>query len=71
MTAILRKEKTTKGNEPLSKADRLAIKLGGKRFDINKSFDSPFDSDDELEDFLKWREDIRKANLEAQKDWRS
>lgn len=71
MTAILRKEKITKGTKPLSKADRLAIKLGGKRFDINEPFDSPFDSDGELEDFLKWREDIRRADVEAQKNWRS
>jgi len=33
MTAILRKKKSKKENTPFSKADRLAIKLGGKRFD--------------------------------------
>lgn len=71
MTAILRKEKIKKEVPPLSRADRLAIKLGGKRFDVEKPFDSPFDTDEELDDFLKWREDIREADKEAQENWRS
>ena len=70
MTAILRKEQSKKEAPLLSKADRLAIKLGGKRFDPNEPFDNPFESDGELEDFLKWREDIRRADVEAQKNWR-
>lgn len=67
MITTLRKRKAVEKNGGMSKADRLAMKLGGKRFDVDEPFDSPFDSDEELDDFLRWREDIRTADVEAQK----
>ncbi|MEQ1605895.1 MAG: hypothetical protein ABL999_13610 [Pyrinomonadaceae bacterium] len=66
MTVILRKEKEKKGVPLLSKADRLAIKLGGKRFDPSEPFEEIFE-DGELDEFLKWREETRQIDLEAQR----
>ncbi|MGQ0542750.1 MAG: hypothetical protein ACT4O9_12990 [Blastocatellia bacterium] len=65
MTAALRKNKKLKANGEFSKADRIAIKLGGRRF---KADDAVVDPDFELEEFLEWRNERRKAELEVQKD---
>jgi hypothetical protein len=67
MTVALRKDKQPKAIGHLSRADRIAIKLGGKRFKLEEAVVDP---DFELEEFLEWREEMRKADLEAQKDWR-
>lgn len=65
MSLVLRKNKEAKSGEPLSKADRLAIKMGGRRFDPAEAV---IDPDFELEDFLRWRNERREAEQEAQKD---
>lgn len=65
MTIALRKQKGTKTSGALSKADRIAIKLGGKRF---RPEDAESHPDFELDEFLKWRDERRKAEMEAQKD---
>ena len=50
-------------------ADEIARSHGIKPYDVNEQFDDPEISDDELEEFLKWRREVRKADVEAQKSW--
>ncbi len=69
-TIVKKNERAKNGNMTLSRADRLAIKMGGRRFDVNEPFPNPGISDKELEDFLQWREDIRSDDVEAQRNWR-
>jgi len=71
MTAILGKEKKLKNTKTLSKADRLAIKMGGRRFNPDESFESPFESDAEFEDFLNWLKEMRKPRAEEREHWLS
>ena len=70
MTAILRKQKIKK-DEVLSKADLLAISMGGKRFDPDEVFENPFRSDDEFEEFQEWLKEMRRSKTEDSKNWPS
>jgi hypothetical protein len=69
MPVATRNNKTSKPRERESKADRLARALGGRPFDINEPVEDPGISDEELEDFLEWRREMRKADVEAQEKW--
>ena len=51
-------------------ADEIARSKGIKPFDIHEAVEDPCISDEELEEFLAWRREIRKADVEAQKTWR-
>ena len=50
-------------------ADEIARSHGTRPYDVNEQFDDPGITDDELEKFLKWRREVRKADVEAQKTW--
>ena len=69
MTVALRKDKKTKAGSCESKADRTARALGGRPFDINERVVDIDFSDAEFDDFMRWREEMRKAELEALKHW--
>lgn len=50
-------------------ADEIARSHGIKPYDVDEQFEDPGISDNELEEFLKWRREVRKADVEAQKAW--
>lgn len=52
--------------------ERIAREQGVKPYDPNEPFDDPGISDEELEEFLEWRRQVRKAGAEAnEKEWLS
>lgn len=71
MAVTIRNKKISKSAPGESKADRLARSMGGRRFKMNEAVTDPEFSDQELKDFLKWREETRKTDLEAQRNWQS
>jgi hypothetical protein len=68
MSVAIRNKKPTGLPDRKGKTENFARKLGGRRFDINEVVDTPEISDEELEEFLKLRRELRKTELEAEKD---
>ena len=66
VTALKNKKKA----KPVIDVEAIARSQGVKPFNINEPFDDPGITDEELEEFLNWRREIRKADVEAQKAWR-
>lgn len=65
VVALKNKDKAKSRNN----ADEIARSHGIKPYDVNEKFEDPEISDEELEEFLKWRREVRKADVEAQKSW--
>lgn len=68
MTAVLRNKQNSKLRGGMTKADRIARELGGKPFDFEDMPKDPGISDGELEEFLKWRKEMREREREAMRD---
>jgi hypothetical protein len=66
MTAALRNKSNRRNG--ITRAERLARELGGRPFDLEEMPADPSISDEELEKFLKLRNDMRKGEREASRD---
>ncbi|MFM9904084.1 MAG: hypothetical protein ACKVQJ_05870 [Pyrinomonadaceae bacterium] len=65
MTQALLNNKKSKN---LLEAERLARLHGIKPFSMADAVQDPTITDEELEDFLKWRREVRAADVEAQRN---
>jgi len=64
MSSNARKPKTRLPDRD-GQASKIAVSMGGKRFDPDKVVgDSTF----EIDDFLRWRNERRRAEVEAEKE---
>lgn len=68
MTAALRNNSKPNRRPEMTRAERIARELGGKPFKLEDMPNDPSISDEDLEEFLKWRNEMREREKGALRD---